>query len=42
MPAPVKSKSGGWILKLNHTATPVIGELMIRGVYNDKDAMPPI
>ena len=42
MPAPVRAKSGGWILKLNHTATPVIGELMIRGVYTDKDATPTI
>ena len=42
MPAPLKAKSGGWILKLNHTTTPVIGELMIRGVYTDKDVTPPI
>jgi len=42
MPQPVKSKTGNWILKLDKSQTPVIGELMLRGSYNMPNANPPI
>jgi len=38
----VKSKTGGWILKLDRDSAPVIGELIVRGVYNVQDVNPPI
>jgi len=35
LPKPVKTKSGGYMLKLNETHVPLIGELMLKGKYVD-------
>jgi len=41
--APVKSAStGNWVIKLEHTSTPVIGELVLRGSYHDSTLTPPV
>ena len=42
LPSPAKTKTGGWILKLDRDSAPVIGELIVRGAYNVQDVNPPI